>query len=186
MNEIWKDIAGYEGHYQASNTGKIRSLDKEVSGRGGSIRKIYGKVLSATDDGKGYLKVAFQTDGRKTRRLFKVHRLIALAFLAKPSQDNFEVNHKDGDKTNNHIDNLEWSTPSENMQHAIKTNLQDRSAGSKKTKVALLKADGSIDMVFDSIASANEFMNFPSSGSGISDNINGRNKSYKNTNWKKV
>ena len=108
----------------------------------------------------------------------RVHRLMCEAFIPNPENKPY-VNHKDGDKTNNHIDNLEWSTPSENMQHAIKTNLQDRSAGSKKTKVALLKADGSIDMVFDSIASANEFMNFPSSGSGISDNINGRNKSYK-------
>ena len=185
MEEVWKDVPGYEGLYQASNLGNVRSLDRTVAGKLNSVRKIYGKILSGTDDGRGYLKVAFQTNGRETRKLLKVHKIIALTFLEKTSIENPEVNHIDGNKINNNISNLEWSTPKNNVQHAIKNKLQDRSMGSKKTKVALIENDIIIKK-FNSIAEANMIIKKKKKGSGISDVINNRVKTYKNTQWIKI
>lgn len=183
---MWKDIPDYINKYQASTLGNIRSLDRTVSGKSGSTRLIYGKVLSGTNDGKGYLKVALQTDGRSTRKLFKVHKLIAITFLVKPSIYHTEVNHIDGNKLNNELSNLEWVTPSQNVQHAIINGLQKREIGSKKTRVAMVDSQGNQVNSFNSINEANRHMNFPMSGSGISDNINGRTKSYKGTVWVKI
>lgn len=117
--EIWKDIEGYEGLYQASNTGFIRSLDRIVIDKNGRSVPYKGKVLSGTDNGRGYLKVALQQGGRETRKVVKVHRIIAQTFIPNP-ENKPEVNHINCIKTDNRVENLEWNTESENSIHVLK------------------------------------------------------------------
>ena len=116
--EIWKDIVGYEGLYQVSNLGKVRSLDRTYTqkARSGSVlaHTYKGCVLKPNNVG-GYLQVNLQK--HKKRNDQKIHRLVAQAFI--PNLENKrEVNHIDGDKTNNNADNLEWVTTSENQLHS--------------------------------------------------------------------
>lgn len=113
MTELWKDVTGYEGLYQVSNLGRVRSLDHETEVvRGGSTLIISkkGKVLSPTKRKHGYLGVMLYGKGGHKKRGFKtfsVHRLVAEAFVENPNGYD-EVNHIDECKQNNRADNLEW------------------------------------------------------------------------------
>ena len=101
MIEEWRPIEGYEGLYEVSNTGQVRSVDRYDNRN--CFRK--GKVLSPIKDTNGYLKVNLYCNGKNKKCL--VHRLVTEAFL--PNPDGLpQVNHKDEDKTNNSVDNLEW------------------------------------------------------------------------------
>jgi hypothetical protein len=116
MTEIWKDIIGYEGLYQVSNLGRVKSLSRyDRLGRYHT-----GKILSDCDNGTGYRIVGLKVDGKQ--KTFTIHRLVATAFIENLHNYDY-VNHKDGDKTNNRVDNLEWCTASENMLHAVKLGL---------------------------------------------------------------
>ena len=110
--EIWKDIQGYEGMYQVSSHGRVRSLNYNKTGLEG--------IMSFNDNGTGYLQV-YLTKNKKSKKVL-VHRLVAMTFIDKIEGKNF-VNHIDGNKTNNHVENLEWCTKSENQQHAYDTGL---------------------------------------------------------------
>lgn len=124
--EIWKPYI--EGHYEASTSGDIRSVDKIVLFKGTpSIRK--GIILKPTKNSKGYLAVVICVDG--TRNTKYVHQVIASTFIPNP-ENKLTVNHKDGNPLNNHLDNLEWHTFEENYQHAQLNNLI--SAGNVKLK----------------------------------------------------
>lgn len=118
-NRIWKDIPGYEGYYQASNDGLIQSVTKAVKQWSGvQIKK--GKILSPAIDKIGYLNCALSKENKL--RSFKVHRLVALAHI--PNPNGFaEINHKDCNKLNNHVSNLEWCDRKGNMEHASKNSL---------------------------------------------------------------
>ena len=102
--EIWKDVKGYEGLYQVSNTGKVKSLH-------------YGKekLLADRFDKKGYLSVRLFKNGKS--KTFKVHRLVAQTYIVNPYNKG-QVNHINGVKTDNRIENLEWCTNYENCVHA--------------------------------------------------------------------
>jgi hypothetical protein len=122
MDEIWKDIPGYEGYYQASNFGNIKSVDRIIKHtrckkmhRNETILKQHRSIRN------GYMHVSLCVGNiAKTKR---VHRLILSAF--KPTNNKkMQCNHIDGDKTNNNINNLEWVTQSENMKHAYETCLE--------------------------------------------------------------
>ena len=117
--EIWRDISGYEGHYQVSNFGRVKSFHK-----GGRILKP-GLVL-------GYLKVSLNSGGKVAQR--KVHRLVAEAFIPNPNGKP-EVNHIDGNPRNNHVDNLEWCTQLENIRHAYATGLIPQGEDRKQAKL---------------------------------------------------
>jgi len=110
VKEIWKPIPSYEGLYEISNTGKIKSLPK--SGSGNSLSE---KIMNDFDNGKGYRYITLTN--KTKRRNFYVHRLLAESFISNPGKKPF-VNHLDGNKANNKLSNLEWSTESENMEHA--------------------------------------------------------------------
>ena len=101
MIEEWRPIEGYEGLYEVSSYGRVRSLDKYVKSGYGSYRLRKGKILSPGIRPDGYLVVSLQY------KMFRVHRLVAQAFILNP--DNLsQVNHKDENKANNRVDNLEW------------------------------------------------------------------------------
>ena len=122
-NEIWKDIKGYEGKYQISNLGNVKSVYRKVNHRyrgKEKTRTIYEKILKKAVNRFGYEYVCL-TDKSKGKKL-KVHRLVAEAFIPNPLNKK-TVNHIDGNKSNNCVDNLEWSTYLENQHHAIETGL---------------------------------------------------------------
>lgn len=103
--EIWKDIKGYEGYYEVSSYGRVRSLDRIVTYSDGEKHSLKGKILKMHYCGSGYLNFSLHKNG-KTEHKYP-HRLVAEAFIPNPSNLP-EVNHKDEDKTNNCMVNLEW------------------------------------------------------------------------------
>lgn len=125
QNEIWKDITGYEGLYQVSSLGRIKSLTR-FNEYYNAIHKIKTKriqkekILNYSKNNRGYLQVCLTKNGKS--KTYIVHRLVAKAFLSN-SKSKEQVNHIDGNKENNSIDNLEWVTSSENNKHAFITGL---------------------------------------------------------------
>ena len=117
--EEWRGIPDYEGYYEVSNLGRVRSVERLVPHARHGLTKQQSKILrpAITD---GYYKVALSMDRRL--RSFRVHRLVAQAFIDNPSELP-EVNHKDGDKLNNNASNLEWCTHAQNIQHAFDNGL---------------------------------------------------------------
>lgn len=126
MKEIWKDIENYEGLYQVSNLGKIKSLEHDRKADKGSYTQKSRIMKSFIV--RGYYQVRLYKD-RKYKN-FSIHRLVAQAFI--PNLENkAQVNHINGIKTDNRMENLEWCTQSENMIHAYKTGLQKPILGGK-------------------------------------------------------
>lgn len=115
-NEIWKDILGYEGQYQISNLGIVKSLTRKDT-----LNHIrYSQIMSPKLDDKGYYQITLCQNGK--HRMFSLHRLLGNHFM--PNPNNLPcINHKDGNPKNNSLDNLEWCTYSENTIHAYKTGL---------------------------------------------------------------
>ena len=109
-NEIWKDIDGYNGIYQVSNTGKVRSVDRRVYNH---FQK--GRELKAHNNGHGYYNVCLYSENKKEKHAY-IHILVAKAFIPNPN-NYMQVNHKDFDKANNCVDNLEWVSPQQNKLH---------------------------------------------------------------------
>ena len=126
--EEWRDIKGFEGKYQVSNTGKVKSLER-MKWNGKGYQKIPEKILEGVDDGHGYLHVNLCKDGKETS--CKVHRLIAQAFLPNPNNLP-EVNHKDEDKTNNCVENLEWCSRSYNINYGTRNKKASEKLKGKK------------------------------------------------------
>jgi len=113
--EIWKDIRGYEGYYQVSDLGNVRSLTREVSKSNGGRVVLYGKDMTKKENADSYFQVKLSKDGNyKTRR---VHRLVMETF-SPTNENNMEVNHIDLNRTNNCLSNLEWKTHIENVRHS--------------------------------------------------------------------
>lgn len=115
MMEEWRDITGYEGMYQVSNLGHVRSLDRVVNSRPGLKQSLCGKALKINNCA-GYSVVGLHKNGITKNKL--VHRLVAIAFLTKPFGKNY-INHKDYDPSNNRVDNLEWCTQAENIAYSM-------------------------------------------------------------------
>lgn len=168
MSEIWKDIIGFEGHYQVSNKGKIRSI------KNNKIKELkpYKEIKRC-----GYLSVYLRLPGQKFTK--KVHRLVAEAFI--PNPNGFpEVNHIDENKENNCVENLEWCTGEYNLCYGTRLK---RISESNKMKVAQYSLNGELLEVFNSQGEAAEKTN--STQGGISDCIRGRIKTHNGYVWKK-
>ena len=105
IEEIWRPIEGYEGFYEVSNMGFIRSLDRFVSNGSDHKRLRKGKIIKMWPNSKGYMRC--QLSYNNDKKFYLVHRLVAEAFIPKVNGLS-EINHKDEDKTNNIVDNLEW------------------------------------------------------------------------------
>lgn len=122
QDEEWCPVVGFEGIYEVSNYGDVRSLDRVVERDGptGNFRKD-GQTLTQFVTPKGYCRVQLQAGSRCRHAM--VHVLVAESFIPNPD-DKPEVNHKDGNKANNRVGNLEWATESENLIHAYETGIK--------------------------------------------------------------
>ena len=138
MKEIWKDIDGYEGFYQVSNYGRVRSFKtRGISGK----KKKTPAIKKDNPDKDGYPQFGLSHNGKYYSH--KAHRLVAKAFIPNP-ENKSQVNHIDGDKTNNRSSNLEWATRSENMSHSYDNGFHVGQKGelrynSKLTKESVLE-----------------------------------------------
>lgn len=123
IKEEWKDIPEYEGKYQISNLGRVKSLPRIIDSqfKGKPIkRKVFERELRKSKNRFGYEYVCLSKNG-KTKK-YRIHRLVGELFIPNP-MNKPQINHIDGNKQNNRIDNLEWCNNSENMQHAVKMGL---------------------------------------------------------------
>ena len=119
VEEIWKDIPGYEGYYQASNLGRIKSLDRQFVNTYGGLRFYHGRILRQSNLLGNYQKVTLKKN-RHGSKQWQVHRLIAITFIPNP-ENKPEINHINRQPNDNKIENLEWCTRSENVKHFYRT-----------------------------------------------------------------
>jgi hypothetical protein len=119
MNETWLPAVGWGG-YEVSIEGRVRSIARTVSRRDGTTQRFRGRELRPFRNSEGYWVVRLSMPGK--RAVERVHRIVATAFVA-PGHTTETVNHKDGNKSNNRADNLEWATRSENTKHSIANGL---------------------------------------------------------------
>ena len=115
MNEVWKDIKGYEGRYQISNFGNVRSLSRKVK-FGNQTRIVKGKILKQKTKKTGYKFIQLRNNMKEYD--FHIHRLVALHFVDGYAE-NMDVNHIDGNKENNNASNLEWCSRKQNIIHSV-------------------------------------------------------------------
>lgn len=156
MEEIWKDVIGYEDAYQVSNLGCVRSVDRIILNTSGRYILVHGKVLKLRHNNNGYLYVILSKC--QSKKFVFVHRLIASAFL--PNTDNKpEIDHINAIRDDNRVSNLRWVTKIENRNnpHTIISNRESnrlarrKSLDSVKKKILQLDLDGNILKVFESL-----------------------------------
>ena len=151
MEEVWKKVVGFEGLYEVSSMGRVRCIGRYVEklNHGTKVNAYYTpRILEQRYVPEGYLLVSLNSG--KNQQSFRVHRLVAQAFIPNPDSKPF-INHINGHPDDNRLENLEWCTPSENMIHAIRTGLVKRNGRAKP--VAQLDDNGEIISVY---ASANK------------------------------
>jgi hypothetical protein len=149
--EIWKDVIGFEGRYEVSSLGNVKS-------------KKTNKIIYTRKDKGGYVTCLFFCNMKIFSK--KVHRLVAQAFIPNPLNKQ-EVNHKDRNRANNNLDNLEWSTPKENMNHAVinssfktsNTAIKKRLANKYACKKVIASENGN-EIIFHSINEVVDYYNF--------------------------
>lgn len=188
MIEEWRNIKDYEGFYQVSNLGRVRSLDRVIKNR-----FFKGKILTILTDRYGYSFVRLWNSGNSKN--ISVHRLVADAFIPNPNNLP-HLNHKDEIKSNNIVSNLEWCTIKYNNNYGTKKercakkrigmkmpkNSVEIIASKHKKKIGVFK-DGKLIKVYDSAADANrENPNY--NYISISSCCNGRIKTYRGYEWK--
>lgn len=148
---LWRTVWGYEGYYEVSTEGKVRSVNRVVLDKNGRQIFLRGKEMKLTrtkgKDGNGYMVVNLRKFGNS--EVIPVHVLVAMMFIPNPN-DYPMVNHIDGDKTNNRVDNLEWTTYSYNNYHALQHELRKP----RGTVVMQYTVNGDLIEVYDSIAQA--------------------------------
>jgi len=151
MKEIWKDIDGFEGLYQVSNYGRVRSITRIVKKWDGE-RTVNGIVLKQAKNTKGYCFVQLYKNGIGKNAV--IHRLVAQAFIPNP-QGLPQVNHKDENKDNNTALNLEWCDGIYNARYGTRNS---RVSQKKSKAIIVLDRDGNEVGRFDSLSSASKFI----------------------------
>jgi len=141
--EIWKDIKGYEGKYQVSNFGRVKSVERFRVGNKGAKTLVPERIRIQSVKSNGYNEVTLWSNAKNINA--KVHRLVAVAFIDN-SDNKPTVNHKNGIKTDNRVENLEWATRSENSQHSWDNWMQrsvllGKNGGLHPASIAVIKMD---------------------------------------------
>lgn len=181
-NEIWKDIPGYVGIYQVSNYGRIKSLSRLIYRKNGQISKTQGKILSPGIDKYGYYIVVLCNGKKETKT---VHRIVALAFINNPNNLP-EIDHKDGNRKNNKVENLRWVTRKENANNPISKLRYSHAAKQIKNYKYLMQSvrqikDGKVIAEYESMREAERQTNI--AHSSIKKAINGKLKNAGGFQW---
>ena len=175
--EIWKDVVGYEGYYQVSNEGNVRSVDRQVECKN-SLRVYKGRQLVACSDDKGYIRVLLSVAGK--HKSCQVHRLVATAFL--PNLDDLpEVNHKDENPNNNHVDNLEWCSKPYNLSYGTG---RTRSVKSHRKPVLQLDLEGTLIAEYEGVNVAAKAIGKPKDAIAITKCCSGKNQTAHGYIWR--
>lgn len=173
MNEEWIPIL--DGLYSVSNLGRVRSEDRIIFGKGFTDKsKLYGRVLKDHNNGNGYRYVTISINAKQCNKY--IHRLVAEAFIPNPNKYNL-VNHLDGNKANNRVENLEWCTYKQNSQHAYQNNLMPK-GGDRKNAIKVINIQTM--QIFDCIHDAAIFYNIKY---GLLKDGLRRNTNYKNLDY---
>lgn len=130
--EIWIDVLGYEGFYKVSNTGKLKSLKRIIKRNDGKYNHIFEKIMTGGKTPRGYTFHCLKICNVKEQKY--IHRLVAQAFIPNPLNLP-QVNHIDGNKSNNDVSNLEWCTSKENMMHAYNNGLSKKGEETRSSKL---------------------------------------------------
>ena len=159
--EIWKDVIGYEGLYRVSNLGRVKSLYKIIMYKNNTLHPVKEKYMKIYIDTKGYPIVDLSKNG--IRKHIGIHTLIARAFIPNP-KNRTEINHKDLNKLNFNISNLEWSTRKENIRHAWENGAMEKLLKSDKknylgNKKVSIYNNNKLILEFESIKKACEYFN---------------------------
>ena len=144
MSEEWRDVVGYEGLYQVSDQGHVKSLERTFIDKSGRKRTVKERILKPRTDRYGYLIVDLRDGGK--RKHFKVHRLVCQAFHENPGNKP-QVNHINEDKADNRACNLEWCTRRENCNHGTRN---ERSAKNRSKSVGQYTRDGELVKIWPS------------------------------------
>lgn len=177
--EIWKDIKGYEGIYQVSNKGRVKSLERDIICKNGVKRHYKERIMKGSLDMDGYLYVGLGNN-KGERKFLWIHRIVATTFI--PNLDNKpQVNHKDEVKTNNFVENLEWMTCKENVNYGTHN---ERMAKALSKSVAQYTRDGELVKVWQSTNEAGRQLGIGQSN--ISAVARGKRKTCGGFVWKYV
>lgn len=186
--ENWKSIDGYEGLYTCSDSGQVKALARMISRRRKNDYHSYWKdekLMSPAPHDKGYLKIKLLKKGEA--KSFFIHRIIAVAFIPNP-ENKPQVNHINGIKADNRIENLEWCTASDNLKHAYNTGLQPKDRNIKRISdspnaIPVYQYDMSGNLIRQWGSLFEAHLTGLYNKSGISECCSGKRSHHKNYKW---
>lgn len=184
--EVWKDVAGYEDTYQVSNMGRVRSIDRIVPCRKKGYTTITkkGRMLKLSTNRLGYKEAHLYDNQEQKDKTISVHRLVAFAFIPNVDPEHLrEINHIDEDKSNNHVDNLEWCDREYNMRYGT-CRIRSKKHNPNVRKVAQYSKCGKLIAKYETIVDAVRATGLD--GSSITKGCRGKLKTIGGYIWKYI